>query len=681
MKGGSKAMIHCRLLTLVWLLPAAPVFAEDLVKSTDNDIIVYGRAIEQIGVASSASEGTVGYKDFEQRPLSRVGEMAENVPGLIATQHSGTGKANQFFLRGFNLDHGTDLAGFVDGAPINMRSHGHGQGYLDLNFLIPELVERIDYRKGPYSVESGDFSAAGSLAFQTKRELDAPFAQLTGGTFGYGRALVAGSEKAGNGRLLAALDGTISNGPWVLNENLRKLNGLLKYSEGTAQEGWSFGFSGYGAKWQATDQVPERAVASGLIPRLGFIDGDLGGKTTRLAVNFQQNSENLTASAYAIQNRFRLTSNFTYLLDDPLEGDEFQQSDQREIFGGSIRYRMRPDNALSLRVGADARYDRIGQVGLYPSTRGVRTGAIREDRVDEYSGALLADVEWKPDNSLRVIAGLRGDAIGYRVRSDLAANSGKGSDGFLAPKVTLAWNAMPALELYANYGESFHSNDVRGATINVDPASGDPADRVSMFSRARGAELGARIEADALTASLVSYWLKLGSELVFVGDAGTTEPSDASRRYGVEASLFWKPTGWLTLDGTAAFTNARFRGVAPSAERIPGSISNVISGGIHADLGNDFSTSARVRHFGSAPLIEDGSVRSEPTTLFNVGGYWTRGQVHIAIDLLNAFNSKDPDISYFYASRLSGEPAGGVEDRHIHPVEPRQVRATVKLTF
>jgi outer membrane receptor protein involved in Fe transport len=282
---------------------------------------------------------------------------------------------------------------------------------------------------------------------------------------------------------------------------------------------------------------------------------------------------------------------------------------------------------------------------------------------------------------LRVIAGLRGDAIGYRVRSDLAANSGKGSDGFLAPKVTLAWNAMPALELYANYGESFHSNDVRGATINVDPASGDPADRVSIFSRARGAELGARIEADALTASLVSYWLKLGSELVFVGDAGTTEPSDASRRYGVEASLFWKPTGWLTLDGTAAFTNARFRGVAPSVERIPGSVSNVISGGWHADLGSGFSTSARVRHLGSAPLIEDGSVRSEPTTLFNVGGYWTRGQVHIAIDLLNAFNSKDPDISYFYASRLSGEPAGGVEDRHIHPVEPRQVRATVKLMF
>ena len=562
-----------------------------------------------------------------------------------------------------------------------MRSHGHGQGYLDLNFLIPEMVERIDYRKGPYSVESGDFSAAGSLAFQTKREVDAPFVQLTGGSFGYARALVAGSGNVDEGTLLAALDGTISNGPWVLSERLRKLNGLLKYSGGTAQDGWSLGLSGYGARWQATDQVPERAMDSGLIPRLGFIDDDLGGKTTRLALNFQRSSANLTASAYAIHYRFRLTSNFTYLLDDPTDGDEFQQRDQREIFGGSIRYRIQPDAQLSLRIGADARYDRIGKVGLYRSVGGARTSTVREDRVDEYSGALLAEAEWKPAETLRVIAGLRGDMIGFRVRSDLAVNSGKGSDGFLAPKVALAWKAAPALELYANYGESFHSNDVRGATINVDPASGDPADRVPVFSRARGAELGARVETGALTASLVGYWLKLGSELVFVGDAGTTEPSDASRRYGVEASLFWKPAKWLTIDGTAAFTNARFRGVTPGFERIPGAVSNVISGGVHADLGHGFGTSARLRHFGSAPLIEDGSVRSEPTTLVNLGGYWTRGRVHVAIDLLNAFNAKDPDISYFYASRLPGEPADGVEDRHIHPVEPRQVRMTFSIVF
>jgi outer membrane receptor protein involved in Fe transport len=668
---------------LCFLMFAACPFAAHAEEEDDasKDIIVYGRAIEQIGIASTASEGTVGYRDFEERPLSRVGELAENVPGLIATQHSGTGKANQFFLRGFNLDHGTDLAGFVDGAPINMRSHGHGQGYLDLNFLIPEMVERIDYRKGPYSADSGDFSAAGSMAFQTKRTLAAPLAQVTAGSFGYVRALAAGSADAGSGTILAALDGTVSNGPWVLNERLRKLNGLLKYSGGTAQDGWNVGVSGYGATWQSTDQVPERAIALGLIPRLGFIDGDLGGKTTRLALNFQRNSDALTASAFAIHYRLGLTSNFTYFLDDPVDGDEFQQRDQRAIFGGAIRYRWRRSDTLSLRVGADARYDRIGKVGLYRSVGGMRTATVREDRVDEYSGGLLAEAEWKPVESLRVVAGLRGDAIGYRVRADLNANSGKGSDAILAPKFALAWKPTPMVELYANYGESFHSNDVRGATITVDPASGDPADRVPVIARARGAELGARVETGRLTASIVGYWLTLGSELVFVGDAGTTEPSDASRRYGAEVSLFWKPAPWITLDGTAAFTDARFRGVPVDLHRIPGAVSNVIGGGFHVDLGSGFAASARVRHFGSAPLIEDGSVRSQPTTLVNLGGYWTHDRVHLAVDLLNALGARNPDISYFYASRLPGEPADGIEDSHIHPVEPRQVRATLKLAF
>ena len=660
---------------------ASPAFAEDEPAESTTDIIVYGRAIDRIGIASTASEGIVGYKDFEERPLSRVGELVENVPGLIATQHSGSGKANQYFLRGFNLDHGTDLAGYVDGAPINMRSHGHGQGYLDLNFLIPEMVEKIDYRKGPYSVESGDFSAAGGIAFTTKTELPRPFAELTLGSFGYGRALLAGSTSVGAGDLLVALDGTVSNGPWVLDEHLRKYNGLLKYSAGTAADGWSLGLSAYQANWNATDQVPERAIASGLISRFGNIDPDLGGQTTRIALNFQRNTPNLTASAYAIHYRFGLTSNFTYFLDDPVNGDEFQQRDQRNIVGGSVRYRWALGDVVTLHIGGDVRYDAIGKVGLYHSIAGVQSSTVREDKVDEYSGALLAEAEWKLSPSLRIIARLRGDAIGYRVRSDLTANSGKGSDAILAPKFALAWQPAKGIELYANYGESYHSNDVRGATITLDPGSGTPVERVPVIVRSRGSELGARIETGKLTASVAVFYLRLGSELVFVGDAGTTEPSDASRRYGGELSLFWKPNGWLTLDGSAAVTNARFQGVPSALNRIPGSVSNVIGGGVHVDLGHGLSASLRARHFGSGPLIEDGSVRSDPTTLLNLGGYWTRGPFRVGVDLLNLLDARDNDISYFYASRLPGEPAGGIEDRHIHPVEPRQVRISLRASF
>ena len=650
-----------------------------------SEIIVYGRALPQIGSAMSGSQGVVGYKDFEDKPLSRVGELVENVPGVIATQHSGTGKANQYFLRGFNLDHGTDFAGFVDGVPINMRTHGHGQGYLDLNFLIPELVERIDYRKGPYFADVGDFSAAGTVRFKTADTLTAPMVEATAGSYGYYRALAAGSTSLGDGNLLVALDGTASNGPWDLDERLRKLNGLVKFSAGTADHGWSLSFTGYHARWNATDQVPQRAIDSGLISRWGNIDPALGGRTTRLGLTANANLGNTELTLYGVYYSFLLTSNFTYFLDDPVDGDEFQQRDQRGVFGGSLRHSFTgelADMPMTVTLGGDARWDHIGKIGLYHSVAGQTTGAVRQDRVDEYSGALFAQGTAELTDRLRLTLGLRGDLYGYDVDAEtLPVNSGKGSDAMLSPKVALAWRVADRLELYANYGEGFHSNDVRGASIRVDPATGDPAERVQVLVKARGAELGARFETQRFTASLVGFYLSLASELVFTGDGGSTEPNDATRRYGAEASLFWRPTDWLTLDASAAVTHARFHDVAPGQVFIPNAVDNVISAGAAFDLGRGFSASLRLRHFGSAPLIEDDSVRSRPTTLVNLGAYYATGPLKLSVDVLNLFDAQDADISYFYASRLPGEPSDGVEDRHIHPVEPRQIRVTARYAF
>lgn len=671
--------MSCKTHSLVALaaLIATPAYADDRPAPAPraDDILVYGRQIEQIGLASSGSEGVVGYADFENRPISRVGELAENVPGLIATQHSGTGKANQYFLRGFNLDHGTDLAGFVDGAPVNMRSHGHGQGYLDLNFLIPETIERIDYKKGPYHAAQGDFASAGSMAFVTRSRVAAPFAEVTGGSFGYWRALAVGSKDIGSGAVLAALEGTLSNGPWVLDEDLRKVNALLKYSASD----WSIGLSGYTSRWNSTDQVPERAIASGLIPRRGFIDPDLGGSAGRLALTFTGDFGATRVSAYAILSRLQLTSNFTYFLDNPTDGDQFRQVDRRGVFGGTVRHEI-SNGDVTWRFGGDARFDRIGKLGLYRTTAGQLRDVVREDRVDEYGGGLFGEAEVRLTPELRVILGLRGDAIGYRVRSDTAANSGNGSAAIVTPKAALAWRAAKGIEFYANYGEGYHSDDVRGAVIAVDPSSGDPAERVPIFARSRGAELGLRVERGPFTASLVGFWLDLASELVFVGDAGTTEPNDASRRFGSELAVFWKPVRWLTFDGTLAFTHARFRGVPDGENHIPGATPHVLSAGATVRLGRIDAT-LRVRHFGAAPLIEDASQRAEPTTLVNLGAYWQSGPLRLSADILNLFDARDPDISYFYASRLPGEPAEGVEDRHIHPVEPRQVRITARYSF
>ncbi|WP_374528325.1 TonB-dependent receptor [Novosphingobium sp.] len=656
---------------------ARPALADESPHQTvDDQIVVYGRALDQVGTATSGSQGVVGYADFENRPIGRVGELAENVPGLIATQHSGSGKANQYFLRGFNLDHGTDLAGYVDGAPINMRSHGHGQGYLDLNFLIPEMVERIDYTKGPYHAVEGDFSSAGTMRYITRARLDRPFAEVTGGSFGYWRGLLAGSTDLGIGSLLGALETTVSDGPWVLDERQRKFNGLLKYSA----TDWSLGLSGYTNSWVSTDQVPARAINAGLISRNGSIDPHLDGRAGRVALTFNGTFGDTTLSAYAIGSRLQLTSNFTYFLDDPVNGDEFRQIDRRGVFGGAFRHEWK-GGTVTWRIGADTRWDRIGKVGLYRTVAGAVVSTIREDRVDEYSGGLFGEVETSLSPNLRLVAGLRGDAIGYNVRSDLAANSGRGSAGIVSPKVALAWKPGDGVEFYANYGEGHHSNDVRGAAITIDPGSGTRVDPVPVFARSRGAELGARLERSHFNASLVAFWLDLASELVFVGDAGTTEPNDASRRYGIELALFWRPVQGVTIDGSASWTHARFRGVTTGQDFIPGATPFVLGGGISAKLTTQLTATARVRHFASAPLIGDGSQRSQSTTLVNLGCYWEMGSVRFGVDVLNLFDAKDPDITYWYASRLPGEPVDGVEDRHVHPVEPRQVRVSLRYAF
>lgn len=646
--------------------------------NTDNaPIIVYGRGIGQIGIATSGSQGTVGYADFDSVPLSRTGELVENVPGVIATQHSGSGKANQYFLRGFNLDHGTDFAGFVDGVPINMRSHGHGQGYLDFNFIIPETVERIDYRKGPYFADVGDFSAAGTVQFVTRDEIE-PFAQIEAGAFSYLRGVAAGSTRLGGGTLLIAAEAQSYDGPWVLDEDLERFAGLIKYSQPLADGSFEIQVNGYDSRWTSTDQIPERAVDNGLIDRFGFIDDDLGGDTTRIGGVVNAVMGGTKINAFATYYDFTLISNFTYFLDDPVNGDEFIQRDRRAVYGGAVSHQF-DLGAASVTIGGDLRYDAIDRVGLYNSVDGISVNTVRQDEVDEFGFGMYGQAEVQLTPGLRAIAGLRYDRIGYDVTSDLAANSGTGHDDLFGPKLALAWQPVDSLELYANYGRSFHSNDVRGASISVDPVSGDAIDPVRVISPADGAEIGARFERGTLTASLVGYYLELDNELVFVGDAGNTEVNDGSRRYGVEATVFWRPTDWLTIDADYAYTDARFIDVGAD-DHIPGAVPEVISGGITLSLTPALSLTAKLRHFGSAPLIEDNSVRSDPTTLINLGGYYDIGQLRLGAEIFNLFDADDSDITYFYESQLAGETVA-LEDRHFHPVEPRQLRASIRYRF
>lgn len=657
---------------------APAVEPPDVEGEEPQPIIVYGRALKEIGIARSGSQGTVGYADFDAIPIARVGELLENVPGLIATQHSGSGKANQFFLRGFNLDHGTDFAGFVDGVPINMRSHGHGQGYLDFNFLIPEAIERIDFRKGPYFADVGDFSAAGTAAFKTADSLR-PFAEVQLGEFGFVRGVAGGSTDLGGGDLLIVGDAQFYDGPWVLEEDLERFAGLVKYSFGGESSRFSLQLNAYDARWTSTDQVPERAVASGLIDRFGNIDDDLGGRTMRLGFVFVGAIGGTTVSAYATRYDFELVSNFTYFLEDPVRGDEFFQRDKRWVFGGAVSQRFER-GPIAVTLGADLRHDAIDEVGLFRSIDAIPADTVRRDAIDQTGIGLYVDGQIAIAPGLRGFAGLRFDYQTVEVRSDLAANSGSADDDLFAPKFGLAWQASQGLELYANYGQSFHSNDARGATIAVDPVSGDPAERVPLLVRAEGAELGARLETASFDASVVGFWLELDSELVFIGDGGATEPNDGSRRYGIEANLFWRPVPGVVIDAAYSYTDAKFVGPGAGADAIPGAVPEVIAAGITVSPLPSLTATARLRHFGSAPLIEDRSARSDPTTLINLAGYYDFGAARLGVEIFNLFDAQDADITYFYESRLPGE-ASGVEDRHFHPVEPRQVRASLRLNF
>ena len=426
-------------------------------------------------------------------------------------------------------------------------------------------------------------------------------------------------------------------------------------------------------------RFPKRAVDEGLISPLGFIDGDLGGKTSRYALTGLADFGTWSINAYAVDYDFTLFSNFTYFLDDPLAGDQFEQRDKRRIYGLGVRGGPAPATGrVALRWGAGLRFDDIDEVGLYGTANRVRTDTVRQDQVQELSLEAWAEAEWAITERLRTILGVRADWYDWEVDARRDANSGSGDDAILSPKATLAWRFNDHAEAYFNVGRGFHSNDVRGATISVDPVSGDSVEAVPAIVRSDGAELGLRFEQGRnLNATLTLFWLELDSELVYVGDAGTTEPNGATERLGFEGALFWQAASWLALNAAYTTTDAKYKADAGGGREIPGAVESTFTLGLNGAWENGLSASARLRWLGEAPLTEDGSVRSDDSLLVNAGVAYRRGSAEFRLDVFNLFDSDDDDISYYYASRLGGEPLAGVEDIHFHPLEPRSVRGTV----
>ncbi len=667
---------------------AAQAFAAGVPADDLAEVVVTARRQTLIGKVESSSQGTVTRAQLETRPVMRTGELLETVPGLVVTQHAGDGKANQYFLRGFNLDHGTDLATSVDGIPVNMHTHGHGQGYTDINFVIPELLDRIEYKKGTYFADEGNFSAAGAVDLRYRQSLDGAMLSLTLGEDSYARGLFAGSAALGGGDLLWGLDYGVADGPWQLEEDLRRANALVKFTRGERGNGYSFTASAYDGQWTSTDQIPERAVSGGLLDRFGFVDPTNGGESHRysLALDIARpiGGWNLEANAYALDYQLDLFSNFTYALN-PGDGDQFEQFDARKAYGLHTEV-TRDTNYHGLRgaltFGFESRLDDIGRVGLYLTDDRMRLTTIREDSVERLGLGFYVEQQLQATEWLRVIAGLRHDRAGFEVRSDLEVNSGSADDSITSPKLSLVFGPWADTELFLNAGRGFHENDARGTTITVDPVDGvTAAHRVNPMVRADGAEIGVRTAVLPFTQLALTAWtLALDSELLYVGDAGATEANRASERRGVELGVYVTPREWLTLDADLAWSHSRFSAADPSGNHIPGAVENVASVGVAVQHPRGWFGGARFRHFGAAPLIEDNSVRSSSTTLVNmeVGRRFERFSVALAA--YNLFDSADNDITYFYESQLPGE-ALAVEDRHFHPVEPRTLRVTVETRW
>ena len=651
---------------------------------------ISGSKTNLIGVADSANEGTVTQKQLEARTVYRPGELLESAPGLIVSQHSGEGKANQFYLRGFNLDHGTDLRTTVDGMIVNQRSHAHGHGWTDLNFIIPELATGLEYKKGTYYASEGDFSSAGAVSLNYANALPKGIANVGLGENGYRRALIANSNTVASGNLLYALEVMHNDGPFVHPDDYGKVNGVLRYSQGDLTEGFNVSGMYYRAKWNATDQIAQRAIDSGLISsRFDAIDPTDGGNSHRYSLSGEWHRATETTStkvnAYVIGWQLNLYSNFTYFLDDPVNGDQFHQPDKRttSAVNASHSWQMpwgghESENTVGIQLQNDNIFN-----GLY-STKARRVlSTTRADHIVESSAGIYLENATRWTEWFRTVVGARADTYRFDVRSDNAANSGKTLASIANPKLSLIFGPWAKTEYYVNLGGGFHSNDARGATISVDPKSGDPVDKAPALVRSKGYEVGARTSLiPGLQTSLSVYRLDFDSELIFQGDAGTTQAGRPSRRTGFEFANYYKLQDWLTVDADIAFARARFKDLDPVGERIPGSVEGVASFALAVDNVGPYFGALQFRYFGPRPLIEDNSVRSKSTAIFNGRiGYKINKDLRVELEGFNLANRKASAIDYYYTSRLPGEPAAGVNDTHFHPIESRSFRITAVMNY
>ena len=681
---------------------AAPAaMAQDAPITSFEPVVVTGtRLANLVGFVDSATEGTITAKQLATRPLLRAAEVLESVPGMTVTQHSGDGKANQYFLRGFNLDHGSDFASFVKGMPVNNVSHAHGQGYTDLNFLIRELVGTVRYRKGSYSAEDSGFAVTGVAYINHARSLPAPFVDLTLGSHQFRRLLGAGSTQIDDKlTLLGAVELGSTSGPWEEPERLHKVNTTVRLSSGTPSNGFSITAMTYRSRWIATEHVPERAITSGEIGRYGTLAPTDGGRTFRnsLSGDWVRSSDHAgigggttRANAYLIDYGLNL-----YSSPSGVQDSEHEQEDRRTVIGGAVSHgwSLGADGRnTDVTLGLGFRRDHLPRVGLFKTLERVRTDTVREDRLTEASVGAYGEArtQWLP--WFRSTVGLRFDRLHATVSPSggafNSANGGTARASQISPKLAMAFGPFAGTELYLNWGTGFHGNDSRGATSTVNPNDSSPADKAQPLAKAKSSEVGLRATPLPGWNTALSLWqTRLESELVFIGDEGVTEPKWASRRHGIE---WWNDVAlnrWLTVDADLAISQARFVKASNGGSQVPNSIPLSASMGVSAGAQGAWFAGLRLRYIGAYPLEETDAQKSTPFLTANLKlGYRFNRHWQASLDMFNLFDRKANDIEYWGTSCTRSEGPGcnggaGFDGRLVHPLEPRSFRASVRASF
>ncbi len=682
--------------------------------SVETTVDVQGREDDLSGVADSGTQGTVGAKELEDRPVLRSGEILETIPGVIITQHAGGGKANQYFLRGFNLDHGTDFALFIDDMPLNLPSHAHGEGYSDMNTVIPELVKRVNYEKGPYYADVGNYGSAGSAHLEFFKTLPQSFAQVEGGMFGYGRMVFGASHKLGSGNLLYGGEAYHDDGPWTHPDNYFKFNGLLTYSQGSTDKGLSITARAYHGQWHSSDQIAENAVPT--VGLYGTLNPTDGGHSQRYSLQGEWHCQSIRSQtkimAYGFYYDLNLFSDFTYFLTDTVRGDQFEQKDRRWAAGLDARHTIFSQwfgRSVANTFGLQVRNDWIHN-GLFQSE-----GRERVDKTDAATGNTLPattqanrftdtqvglyaenKIQWA--EQFRSIIGLRSDVQHFDIISLVTvANSGTATKALPSPKATLVFGPWARTEFYAQAGFSFHSNDGRGTTLRVEPVSGENpypntlATPIPSLIPTKGGEVGVRTSVLSHLQSTFSLWyLHSASELQQSGDTGGTVASQQpSERYGIEWTNYYTPAEHWAFDldlaeSKATFTETDAGDAAPNSaggDRVPEAVGLVVASGVVLHDLRGFSSSLRLRFFGPRDLTSDGMYRSNSTALLNGEiGYNFLDKWRASAEFLNILNRRDHDIDYAYESRITPRVAAAFTDV-FHPVEPFQVRFWLRRTF